>query len=330
MSVLDELNALPSSERYSRLGHRGTRDALVSLGTQSGLAWLEEHIESPIYPEWGWALYAFKPEWAILDRWIRLSKLHALAAIDALLMFGPDPHFDDDKKPELPIGANPQLIDNAINFALEHYGNPRLKDAAKRIRQFWPVGRRPRHSVSIPTAVREFAATLFCNDPDLMRDWIKMLETAITPPQNINDLWQSLLQFGDRKNVVAIIDWKEFPIDIIESLRHLRSAAGLPILWQEYSEYANENENLLRDIATQIEGTGRSLVSLDTGGDSYALTFIARDTIPALESLIAPVLDQPHCIQQFEKSPTAPHANRIHRSSRSVADFIQRLFAAFR
>ena len=71
MNPLDELLTLPPSMRRLRLGHGDTRDALVGLGREAAIAWLEEQIESPIGPEWGRLLFAVKPEWAHLDHWIR-------------------------------------------------------------------------------------------------------------------------------------------------------------------------------------------------------------------------------------------------------------------
>lgn len=125
---LDELPMLSPSRRRVRLGHDDTRDAVLALGTKGGVAWLEQNIASPICPEWGRLLYSLKPEWAQLDRWIRLSQLHCLAAVDALLMFAPSARCDDDTERELCSGANAVLINDAISFALDHHGTPLLQD----------------------------------------------------------------------------------------------------------------------------------------------------------------------------------------------------------
>src|SRR5438045_1446865 len=95
--------------------------------------------------EWGLALFKLKPHWHHLDRWIRQSKLHCLAAIDALF-FSTDPHGGGDAR-QIPEGADSKSINDAIDFALAHYGNPRLEKAAKEIRHAWPKGRRKRHAI---------------------------------------------------------------------------------------------------------------------------------------------------------------------------------------
>lgn len=136
MTLLDELLAMPPTSRRLRLGRGETRDAILALGTAAGVAWLEEHLESPIFEEYGSLLYSLKPEWSHLDRWIRLSKLHCLAAVDALKCFT---HLTFFEEPELPTGANPTAINEALDYALDHYGNPRLQDAASTIRHVWPV-----------------------------------------------------------------------------------------------------------------------------------------------------------------------------------------------
>jgi hypothetical protein len=286
--------------RRLRLGHGDTRDALVALGTEAGIAWLEDHIESPIGPEWGRLLYGLKPEWAHLDRWIRRSKLHCLAAIDALLSFTPSPYFDDDKEPELPSGADPAAINDALNYALRHYDNPRLQDAAKRIRHVWPVGATTRHAINIPDRLEGIATILFGNDATLMNRWTESLATALNAPETASDYWHSLLQFGDRTDVVAVVDWRAFPDSIVGRLRSLRSANGLAIPWKVYANYDGELEDLFRELNAEVKGSERSLVSLNTGGDSYALVFVDPDTIPTLESLIASALKEPSTIQRFE------------------------------
>ncbi|WP_442511339.1 DUF6630 family protein [Novipirellula sp. SH528] len=286
--------------RRLRLGHGDTRNALVALGTEPGIAWLEEHIESPIGPEWGRLLYELKPGWAHLDRWIRGNKIHCLAAVDALLSFTANPYSDDDNEPELPLGADPAAINDALNYALDHYDNPRLQDAAKRIRHVWPVGTPTRNAISVPAPLEEFATILFDNDTTLMNRWNESLASALTGPENAADHWHSLLQFSDRNDVVAVVDWRAFPDSIVGRLQCLRSANGLPIPWKIYANYDGEIEELFRELNAEVKGSERLLVSLDTGSDSYALIFVGPDTIPTLESLIASALKEPSTIQRFD------------------------------
>ena len=283
-----------------RLGQHDTREAVIALGTQDGIAWLEENIESPVGPEWGHLLYALNPDWAQLDRWIHLSKPHCLAAIDALLRFAPNPHVKGDKKTELPSGADATLVNDSISYALDHHRNPRLEKAAERIRHTWPTGQSPRHAVQIPNPLKQFASALLSNDSTLINDWSESIATAMNPPETAHAILLSLLNFADHRDIVAVVDWRESPENTIQKLRHLKSATGLPIIWQAFADHDGSNEDLLRTIGIEIKGSGRCLVSLDTAPDSYALTFVAPDAIPELESLIASALDDPLSIQRFE------------------------------
>ena len=290
MTPLDDLLALRASERRWRLRRDAVRDALRALGKEAGITWLEEHIESPIGPEWGDVLYAMEPEWTHLDRWIRLSKLHCLAAVDAILSFAPDPHFDDDGEAELPSGANPSLINDAMTYALEHFGNPRLQAAAKRVRHAWLVGKPPRNAVRIPAAIKKVATVLFGRKRALMKAWNEAMATALDAPKNADDYWQSLLEFGDRNDIVAIVDCRECSEEIVGRLRDLQSAEALPIPWETHEHHNGESESLFRKLNSTIAGSGRSLVSLDTGGDSYALVFVESEKIADLEHLIVSAL----------------------------------------
>jgi hypothetical protein len=301
MSLLDELLTLPPSTRGRRLGHADTRAALVALGKEGGVAWLEKHIESPIVREWGRLLYALTPEWKHLERWIRLSKVHCLAAMDALLLCIPSTYTNEDRPAQLPQGADPAAINASVDYALEHYDNPRLQDAAKQIRHAWPVGAPSRHTVRFPRRLKEFAEALFANDSALISKWSRSLADALDPPKSADDYWQSLLEVGDRADIVAIVDWRESPDEIIERLRSLRSAKDSPIPWDRYANFDGENVALFCELNRELKGSGRSLVSLDTGGDSYALVFFKSETISALESLIASALKkQSSTIRRFE------------------------------
>lgn len=294
-TILDEFLTQPASTRQIRLGHGDIREAVLALGTKDGIQWLEQHIESPIGPDWGRLLRALNPQWADLDRWIRLSKLHCLAAVDVLLAMIPDPY--ESTKPMLPSGANPAAIESAIAYALEHYGNTRLREGAKQIRHAWPAGQPIRHDVSISGPLREVAAYLLTNDPRLLQEWGELMATMLTPPECVENVWYSLLQFANAKGLIAVVDHRELLDSSISRLRHLPSAKELPIHWESYMHMSYED--LFDKIASEIKKSGWSLVSLDYVEDAYALTFVATDAIEQLESLIASALDDPQRVQVF-------------------------------
>jgi len=162
---LEEFLQLPPATRQMRLGQPGMRDLISALGTEAGVAWLEAHIESPVGSEWGMALSSLRPSWSHLDRWIRKSKLHCLAAMD-VLFWCTDPHFDGDER-RMPDGADAKSINDAVDFALAHYGNPRLEKAAKEIRHAWPKGKRKRHAANVPAQLRDSAEIILCRDSEL-------------------------------------------------------------------------------------------------------------------------------------------------------------------
>jgi hypothetical protein len=299
-ALLDEILLLSPPERRVRLGHGDTRAAIVALGTRDGIAWLEEHIQAPIGPEWGRLLYSLNPPWEHLDRWIRFSKPHCLAAIDALLLCIPSPHLGDNNEPKLPIGAEPSLVDDAVTYALDQFGNPRLSAAAKRIRHTWPVGETVRRPICIPEPIKHFGVELFGNDFEIVNDWHEVLATSLNEPKTLHDFWNSLIDFAGCRRFIAIVDWREPTGSIITKLRQLHSANGVPITWQAYADRDGEIEDLFREIESEIKGTDKSLVALCSSGDSYALAFLQRDRIPDLEWLLATALHQTQILQRFE------------------------------
>ncbi|MEX0715965.1 MAG: hypothetical protein WD066_05230 [Planctomycetaceae bacterium] len=282
MDPLDELLTKPPSVRTNDLCHPKVRAAFAALGNEAAIAWLEEHIDSPIGPEWGSMFHEFQPDWPVYDRWIRLSKLHCLAAVDAILIGAPSPYFDDPKQPELPRGADAVLVNQAVDYALEHYGNPRLRDAAKRIRHTWPVGKPRRHRIEIPKPLARVARWVLGDDAAPIREWRDAMAKALDPPQDGFDFWDSLLDFCLRKGLIALVDWREGAEEIVAQLRDLPSAQGLPVRWEAHEKHSGDNEELFRNINADLAQSSRALVDLDTGGDSFALLFAERADVPTL------------------------------------------------
>lgn len=282
---LDEFLQLPPASRQMRLGQPGMRDLICALGTEAGIAWLEEHIESPVGSDWGNALYSLRPSWSNLDRWIRQSKLHCLAAMDVLFRCT-DPYGDGAKR-RMPEGADVKSIHDAVDFALAHYGNPRLEKTAKEIRHAWPKGKRKRHPVNVPAALRNAAETILCQDSDLMKDWHEKLATGKDEADTPYKIWDFLVMFADSKNCLVIVDWKESPENIISSLRALKPADKLDIEWDTFNEFDGDNHALLRALANEVSGQGTALICLDHGCDDYALAFVPAECVTPLATSIA-------------------------------------------
>lgn len=162
---LDDYLREPPSKRQYSVGTMGMSKAIEWLGPEAGIAWLESHIESPCARVWGSLLGMCNPSWQALDRWIHLGKLHCLAAIDALIWYS-DP-YDSSGYVTTPEGADANLINDALDYALATHLNPRLENAAKEIRQAWPRGGRKRKPVAIPPALLEAAEIVLGSNPDL-------------------------------------------------------------------------------------------------------------------------------------------------------------------
>lgn len=273
-----------------RLGQPGMRDLISALGTEAGIAWLEAHIESPVGSEWGMALLHLNPPWHHLDRWIHLSKLHCLAAMDVLFR-STDPWGDGEAR-RLPNGADARSINDAVDFALAHYGNPRLEKAAKEIRHAWPRGKRKRHSVNVPTPLGEAADLVLCHDSGLLADWHEKMATARDAPDTPFKIWESLLTYAASKNCLAIVDWKENQENIVASLRDLKPAEGLVVEWDAFNGFEGDNDGLLHALATRVAGQGKALVCLDHGCDDYSLTFLPAERVPRLVASIASFGDE--------------------------------------
>jgi hypothetical protein len=292
MNALDQFSKLSASDRHRRLRHGDTLVALTALGTDASIAWLAKHIESPIGPEWGRLLYDLKPSWQHLSAWMRQSKLHCLAAIDALMIFAAaDSVLREKDPPVLPNGADPKSINAALDTALTSYGNPRLHDAAKKIRYVWPIGPRPRHVVSVPAALNDVANILFRGNADLLRDWHESMATARTPPAGAAAMYDSLLEFAETKQRVAIVDWQESSEEITARLRDLQSAQGLKISWDLFANYSGGNEKLFRTVSAAMSAHGHLLVCLDHGSDNYPLTVLPSEMVPKVQASIASLGD---------------------------------------
>lgn len=51
--MIENWNQMSPSERRVRIGQFGVREAILALGRDAGIAWLQEHIESPVSSDWG-------------------------------------------------------------------------------------------------------------------------------------------------------------------------------------------------------------------------------------------------------------------------------------
>lgn len=299
VSVLDEISALPPSERRSRIGDPDMHAALVAVGTEDGIRWLEDNIDSPIGPVWSWLLVDLSPRWEHLERWIRRSKLHGLAAIDTLLTFAAAELGQENDEPQLPDGADSKSINEALDFALASYGNPRIKDAVKRLRHVWPVGPRPTHDVEVPTALMEVAKILFRDRPRSIGEWQNAMTAAIEPPEEPAEIYDSLLEFAATRDALAIVDWREDADEVVASLRSLQPARELAIRWDDHARSEEELVPLLQVINADAGGHDDVLLALDRGSDDYPLTFVPSMLVPRLEAWITSFDDPTMSVVRF-------------------------------
>lgn len=243
---------------------------------------LEQTIQSPIGPEWGWALFRLNPSWGELDRWMSLSKEHCLAAVDALL--------DYAKQKRLPEGSTPALIDAALTRVLEAFGNWRLKEAAKELRYIWPNGKRPRHPVSIPQQLELVADVLSRDSPKLKQYWLRGLASGRDPVTDRYEAWSRLLDAAERRGQVVTVDHRAAPDNYVPDLAKLPRVQGLPIDWSGYEQQSDvSTERLLATIGSDLAGHAVYLVSLDNGSDCYPLTVMNWETAQAVKNALRSV-----------------------------------------
>lgn len=283
--VLREILLLSPADRRTRIGHRDVRAALIALGKDRGIAWLGTALESPVGDEWGSALYALRPRWEHLDCWVHRSKEHCLAAIDALLMFGPRLALGERNPRHLPEGADNAKINELINEALRLYANPRLRMAERRIRDWWPTGPRPRHAVTIPAEIRRAADVLLRSRSSWMGEWIDDLETSLDRPSGATDFWWSLIRFCDHRDLVVWGDWNAEPIDIVSRLRKSPSARDVTLPWLLFERFNGTTDELCMAMGDAVRQSGHAFIQLDTGGDDMALAIIPADSIEVFRSI---------------------------------------------
>ena len=275
----------------------GMEAAIRTLGTEAGVAWLEAHIESPCGRAWGSLLAMLNPPWHHLDRWIRMSKLHCLAAIDAILCFS-DPH-DVRGCITTPEGADEKVINDAVDYALAHHLNPRLENAAKGIRKAWPRGGRKRRPIVVPPALLDAAGFVLGGDPELVKAWRDSMANAKKVPRKAWGIWDSLLDFAQRSQIVWAIDHRESSKEIVAVLRALKGSSNLTIDWEKFSSYEAETEAALRTLGREIAKAGRILVCLDRGGDDYPLAILSKEEVTQLATLIDSFQDRSMRVVSF-------------------------------
>jgi hypothetical protein len=280
MSILDELAKLTPTDRNSRLGQLGVRDAIIALGTENGVAWLEKHIESPVSTDWGGLLFALKAPWSHLERWLSLSRFHCLAVLDALRCYA--------EELEMPEGANAESIHAALDRVQAVYGSPRIKMAVKEIRHTWPLGGQKHELVDVPPAFKRAAEILFRSNATAMKGWQRSMSEDPAPPDQPEEIWISLIEFGQSQELLAIVDWRERLAEVVEQLKSLQSARSLNLAWDSFAVLRLELERGLKTIGGASISQGLALVSLDHEADDYVLTFLPSDEVPNLVAALEP------------------------------------------
>lgn len=292
IATLNEYLNKASSDRRLALDHGEIGRALLVLGTNRGLAWMEKHIESSIGPQWGRILHDLQPPWAQLERWIRLSKIHCLAAIDALLVYAAaDSLLREDEPAVLPEGASASSIHSSLNVALAKYGNPRIESAVKKLRHAFPIGTRPKRLVKVPSEIEQIAGIMFRHDSSKIPAWHDVLATAIDDRDSILDWLHSLMNFADKANAVAIVDSREWPDEIVLRVRDLPESRELGIQWETLSTDGKTTEELLCSLSELISSCGHKLVSFDVGDSDYSFAVVSSDDYQRLKTIFASLRD---------------------------------------
>jgi hypothetical protein len=280
MSLLDEWLKFPAAERSSMLGILGMKEAVAALGTDRGVAWLETHIDSPVNSHWGEALFSLRIPWSSLEKWLRLGKFHCLAAMDALRHYAAEG--------ELPAGACAASIQTALDGVQSAYSSPRIKMIAEEIRLAWPLDRQERHRVDIPPGFVQAAEIMFDGDAAFMSGWQQAMGKDPAPLEEPIYLWNSLLEFAESRQILAIIDWRSTLDDAIASLSNLKSAQSLKLAWGSFDVPKVELEQGLKTIGAASRRQGMTLVFLDRGADDFPLTFLPSGAVPILVEILRP------------------------------------------
>ena len=125
-----------------------------------------------------------------------------------------------------------------------------------------------------------------------MTGWHEKLATGKDVADTPYKIWDSLLEYGQSKECLAIVDCNEYAEEIIASLRALKPAKELAVNWDSFKGFSGNDEALLHAIGNIVVRLGKTLLCLDHGCDDYPLTFVPSESATRLQELIASFGDE--------------------------------------
>jgi len=284
-TYLQRVAGLPAYERSAAVSSHRTRDALSTIGSEEAMQWLERHLDSPVVPAWGDLLYECNPPWSRLEDWIHRDKLHALAAVDALLAFSGVDCVADPRQPRLPDGATHLAIEGALQVAARACGNsPRIREAVRKLNHVWPAGKSQRHPIQIPESLLTAALALFGDDQAMVDRWRDSMATALEAPKDVADMAESLLYFADDHRAIAILDWKAGMEEIVDRLENLSVAKDMHFEFDSIVDKDAPANEVLKVISSVLRAQELWLVALDHGADDYPLAIMTQDRVSRIET----------------------------------------------
>lgn len=294
MDCLKKIEALEPKLRSSSMGQQGVFNELKQLDQNVAIQWLERHIASPVSGDWGNCLYWLHANWATLEAWLRMDKVHCIAAMDAIRRHA-DAESANEDAPLLPSGASPENIAAAMAAVLHDFNTPRMREIAAVVLRTWPVAKKKTSGVELPSEFLAAAQILLGNDLKFIQRWKQSLPRTV-PANDPESIWDALLNFSDSKYAVVIADWRAEVSDVAERLSALPIVAGQSIEWSRLQSHGGTIETLIDELDREVIPLGFAAGSIDNGTDGYVLILLRASSIAPFESAVSLFLKRPFYI----------------------------------
>ena len=192
---LMKIEALPPNLRSSSV-FQAKKDLLI-LKKEDAINWLANNISSPVSRDWGKLLVSVSADWGCLKSWMKISKLHALAAADAI-----DCYIYNHEI--LPDGSSPSEVLAELEKLVSEYQNIRLKEILDSVSSFVTPPPTPKNLVK--------ATEILFGEAE---------KNIVIREKDIFAKWHSLLHKAHNKYCLCILDWKGAEGELEDALSSL-------------------------------------------------------------------------------------------------------------
>jgi hypothetical protein len=192
---LMKIEALPPNQRSSSVLH--AKKDLLLLKKDDAINWLANNISSPVSRDWGRLLVTVSADWACLKSWMKISKLHALAAADAI-----DCYIYNHEI--LPEGSSPSEVLAELEELVSEHQNLRLKEILDSVSSFVTPSPMPKNLAE--------ASEILFGEAEI---------NIVIKGKDTFAKWHSLFHKAHNKYCLCVLDWKGVVGELEEALSSL-------------------------------------------------------------------------------------------------------------